>query len=120
MPLELLSSETMTGPVDPYAFQSALDDLRKRIDGPDLKYPVETELTRGYAGDEIVRVANERGCDLVVMGTHGRTGLGRLLMGSVAEFVLPRASCAVLAVKPAQQAVAAKEKRPAAKAASVT
>ncbi len=119
MPLELISSETMTGPVDPLAFKNALDELQKRVDGPDLKYPVETELTRGYAGDEIVRVAKERSCDLIVMGTHGRTGLGRLLMGSVAEFVLPRASCGVLAVKGAAPRRRRRTpSRPAAKAAT--
>jgi nucleotide-binding universal stress UspA family protein len=44
-------------------------------------------------------VAKETGCDLIVMGTHGRTGLGRLLMGSVAETVLRKAPCPVLTVK---------------------
>ena len=72
---------------------------RERIDGPDLKYPVETWFSRGFAPDEIVRVAAEVGCGLIVMGTHGRTGLGRLLMGNTAESVLPEASCPVMIVK---------------------
>jgi nucleotide-binding universal stress UspA family protein len=46
-----------------------------------------------------VRVAEEGGCDLIVMGTHGRTGLRRLVMGSVAEEVLREAPCPVLSVK---------------------
>jgi nucleotide-binding universal stress UspA family protein len=43
-------------------------------------------------------VARERPCDLIVMGTHGRTGLRRRLMGSVAEQVVRGASCPVLTV----------------------
>jgi nucleotide-binding universal stress UspA family protein len=77
---------------------------RKRLEGPDLKYPAETRLVQGDAADEVLRVAEELGCGLIVMGTHGRTGLGRLLMGSVVEFVMPRAACPVLVVKSLQQA----------------
>jgi hypothetical protein len=44
-------------------------------------------------------VARVAGCDLIVMGTHGRSGLARLFMGSVAEKVLREASCPVLTVK---------------------
>jgi nucleotide-binding universal stress UspA family protein len=50
-------------------------------------------------GDVIVRVAQERAVDLIMMGTHGRTGLDHLLLGSVAERVAHRASCAVLLVR---------------------
>jgi nucleotide-binding universal stress UspA family protein len=77
----------------------ALEMVRERTEGPDLKYPVETWFSRGEAPDEIVRVADEIGCDLIVLGTHGRTGLGRLLMGNTAESVLPEASCPVIIVK---------------------
>src|SRR5207248_3655533 len=48
---------------------------------------------------EIERVAEEEACDLIVMGTHGRTGLTRVLMGSVAEAVLRQAPCPVLTVR---------------------
>jgi nucleotide-binding universal stress UspA family protein len=53
----------------------------------------------GDAGKAILDLAQERKCDLIVIGTHGRTGLGRLLMGSVAEQVLRKAQCPVLTVK---------------------
>lgn len=56
-------------------------------------------LLEGHPADEIVRYAAESGADLVVLGTHGRTGLERLLMGSVTESVLRGARCSVLAVK---------------------
>lgn len=60
---------------------------------------VETRLVEGDPIAEIVRLAEDTVCDLIVMGTHGRTGLSRLLMGSVAENVLRKAPCPVLTVK---------------------
>jgi nucleotide-binding universal stress UspA family protein len=66
---------------------------------PDLKPPAERRLEEGDPATEICRVANEAGCELIAIGTHGRTGLGRLLMGSVAEQVVRRAPCPVLTVK---------------------
>lgn len=49
---------------------------------------------------EIVRYAKEQSIDLIVMGTHGRSGLAHVLMGSVAERVVRKAPCAVLTVRP--------------------
>ncbi len=60
---------------------------------------VEHRLAEGDAAEEIVRLTEALGCDLVVMGTHGKTGLGRLLTGSVAEEVLRKAVCPVLVVR---------------------
>ena len=57
------------------------------------------KFLEGDPATEIVRFAGEEGFDLIVMGTHGRTGLDRLLMGSVAEKVLREAPCSVLVVK---------------------
>jgi nucleotide-binding universal stress UspA family protein len=53
----------------------------------------------GSPQNEILQFANEQGVDLIVMGSHGRTGISRLLMGSVAEAVMRRANCPVLVVK---------------------
>jgi nucleotide-binding universal stress UspA family protein len=73
--------------------------LRQRT-VPNLDPAPEYCLTFADAlGDEIRRVADEIRCDLIVLGTHGRTGLGRLLLGSVAEHVLRRAKCPVLTVR---------------------
>jgi nucleotide-binding universal stress UspA family protein len=60
---------------------------------------VEYYLEEGKAVDVILRLAEELRCDLIVMGTHGRTGVGRLVMGSVAEQVVRRALCPVVTVK---------------------
>lgn len=65
----------------------------------DAGIPVETRLEEGEPSREILRVAEEVGCDLIVMGTHGRTGLGRLLMGSVAEAVVRRSPCPVFTLR---------------------
>jgi universal stress protein A len=54
----------------------------------------------GTAADEIVSCAENENIDLIVMASHGRTGLARMLLGSVAEEVLRRANCPVLIVKP--------------------
>lgn len=62
--------------------------------------PVETSVVTGSAGAAIVQAAQDHHADLIVMGTHGRTGLGRLVMGSVAEQVLRHAPCPVLTIKP--------------------
>ena len=61
---------------------------------------VEDVITHGEAASEIVRVAKERGADLIVISSHGRTGLGRILFGSTAESVVRHAPCPVLVVKP--------------------
>ncbi len=65
-----------------------------------LDLPVETHVLGGEPGPAIVAIANDCHADLVVMGTHGRTGLNRMLMGSVAEYVLRNARCPVLTMKP--------------------
>jgi nucleotide-binding universal stress UspA family protein len=57
----------------------------------------------GTPADEIVRFADARDADLIVMGTHGRTGLAHLVMGSVAEHVVRAAPCPVLLVRSSKQ-----------------
>jgi nucleotide-binding universal stress UspA family protein len=56
-------------------------------------------LLHGAISSEIVRFAKDEGYDLIVMGTHGRTGLGHVMLGSVAEKVLRTAPCPVLTVR---------------------
>jgi nucleotide-binding universal stress UspA family protein len=65
----------------------------------DSRITIRHVLLEGDPADEIVRFSREAGMDLIVMGTHGRTGLDRLLLGSVAEKVLRDADCSVLVVK---------------------
>jgi universal stress protein A len=62
--------------------------------------PVTTEVCTGLPGPSIVAAALKHNVDLIVMGTQGRSGLTRLLLGSVAEHVLRHAPCPVLTIKP--------------------
>jgi universal stress protein A len=59
----------------------------------------QVEVAVGHPADTIDRVARERKADLIVMATHGRTGLQHVLLGSVAEKVVRLAPCPVLMVK---------------------
>jgi nucleotide-binding universal stress UspA family protein len=82
----------------------APDEVKQAVEGilarlADRPGQVEVRVESGEPGDAILRAAREGGADLVVMGTHGRTGLSRLLLGSVAEAVLRRASCPVLTIR---------------------
>ena len=62
-----------------------------------IKY--SQHLLVGEPADAIAHFVDEHDIDLIVMGTHGRTGVMRLLMGSVAEEVVRKAKCGVLTVK---------------------
>lgn len=64
-----------------------------------LDIPISHVLLEGDPATEIVRYARDAGMDQIVIGTHGRTGVERLLMGSVAERVMREAPCSVLVVK---------------------
>jgi nucleotide-binding universal stress UspA family protein len=71
----------------------------EQIHPADPRINVRHVLLEGDPAAEIVRYAEESAVDLIVMGTHGRSGLERLLMGSVAEKVMRDAPCSVLVVK---------------------
>lgn len=60
---------------------------------------IERNLVDGSPAREIVRYAEDEGCDLVVMGTHGRGGIDRLLLGSVAERVVRSSNVPVLTIR---------------------
>lgn len=64
---------------------------------------IEEVIVHGEAATEIARVAEERNVDLIIISSHGRTGLGRILFGSTAEAVVRHSSCPVLVVKPPKE-----------------
>lgn len=86
-------------PVDSEGLLKRLREQLHQLHPRDPSIPVEYRLIEGDAAWEITRIAAEMKCDVIVMGTHGRTGLGRLLMGSVAEHVMRQALCPVVTVK---------------------
>jgi nucleotide-binding universal stress UspA family protein len=67
---------------------------------------VATKLLQGGVATEILRCAKEHECDLLVMGTHGRTGMKHVLLGSVAEYLVRVAPCPVLTVRAPARATA--------------
>ena len=77
----------------------ALHKMLTAVVPDDRTVPYEHRMITGDPADEIVALAEEEKADLIVMGTHGRTGLGRLLMGSVAEAVVRCAPCPVFTFK---------------------
>jgi nucleotide-binding universal stress UspA family protein len=101
----------------PSALESATEDAGREHWREQLRQirplnphiPVRHVFLEGDPAAEILRYAADAGVDLIVMGTHGRTGLDRLLLGSVAEKVLRGASRSVLVVKMPKPAPAAKE-----------
>jgi nucleotide-binding universal stress UspA family protein len=85
-------------PAYPPGYREELETRLRSLKAP-AGVAVDYRLEEGFAAAEIVTLAAEASADLIVMGTHGRTGLGRLLLGSVAEQVLRKAKCPVLTVK---------------------
>jgi len=78
---------------------SAWDQLRRVLtSGEQARLDVELWIEWGSPVDEIIRYATEHAIDLISMGTHGRGGVERLLLGSVAEHVVRRGPCPVLTV----------------------
>jgi nucleotide-binding universal stress UspA family protein len=86
-------------PPNPEAFFQEAKEQLNHLKIPNETIDVERRFETGPPAGEILRVAREIPADLIVIGTHGRTGLGRFLMGSVAEQVMRKADCPVLTVK---------------------
>lgn len=83
-----------------YADDIRRDDLAlKAVNSPIPNVKVEHQHRLGNPSEEILKYAKERGVDLIVMGTHGRQGIDRLLMGSVAAEIVRKATCPVITVR---------------------
>ncbi|MBI2388398.1 MAG: universal stress protein [Deltaproteobacteria bacterium] len=79
------------------AARSAIDGVLARVRA---RYPkTEAVVRQGPPAETIVEVARERGCDLIVIGTHGRRGMSHLFLGSVAERVVRSSHVPVLTVR---------------------
>ena len=95
--------------VPPYPVDLVYEDLGHQVRGqfvervaPEVRRTLETEtlVLPGVPFLEILHVARVKRVDLIVMATHGRTGLSHALMGSVTEKVIRRAPCPVLSIRP--------------------
>jgi nucleotide-binding universal stress UspA family protein len=89
----------MTLPTPPESLAVLEEKLRKRAETEGAGVPFDTMVVEGSPAREILRVADEAACDLIVLSTHGRTGLRRVLLGSVAEEVIRHATRPVLTLK---------------------
>ena len=94
-------SELMSPEIRARAESDARAALLQRVpqDKPLSDVPHRTVVVHGMPADEIIRAAEEHGADLIVIATHGHTGLKHLFMGSVAERVIRHVHCAVLVVR---------------------
>jgi nucleotide-binding universal stress UspA family protein len=79
------------------AAQQLVDDGRRR--GVAVRFLV----WHGDPGESIIAAADAEGAEMIVVGSHGRAGVNRLLMGSVSEYVVRHALCPVLVVRPPQR-----------------
>ena len=77
----------------------AVEDWLARFHKHDPMMEVELVIRRGHVAEEILQFADDTRCGLIVISTHARTGLDRMLLGSVAEDVLRGAHCPVLCLK---------------------
>ncbi len=82
-----------------------LEDVRPR----DPAVPFAHKLKMGDPAGEIVRLATDEQAEMIVLGTHGRTGMVRLLMGSVAEAIVRRSPCPVLIYRETAEKLARKQ-----------
>jgi len=103
---EHLSYGEATAHRQPEFYQQQLWDELRRVGPADSAVRVTYQLREGEPAAEIIREAQERPCDLIVMGSHGRTGLARVLLGSKAEQVMRGSPCPVLLVKSASSPAA--------------
>ena len=81
------------------AVRENLERLKEEIARRGIE--VQSDMRRGSTSFEIISFAQEREIDLIIMGTHGWSGLDHVLMGSTAEAVVRKAPCPVLTVRPA-------------------
>lgn len=80
-------------------YQQALQEKLRWLHPTETPVAVEARLIEGDAATEILRVAEDGTCDLIVMGTHGRKGASGQAIGSVAEKVIGNAPCPVIVVR---------------------
>lgn len=83
--------------------RTAQQRVAERTVADDPAVRIESEVLFGHGAKTIAEYAAERGVDMIVMGTHGRTGVAHLLLGSVAERLVRTAPCPVLTVRQARQ-----------------
>jgi len=90
--------------------QPLIEGLQKKLKKAGVK--ADTRVAKGIPAVEIIEKARKDHFDMIIMGTHGRTGIQRFMLGSVAERVVRTAPCPVLTVRGLSNRVAARNKTP--------
>jgi nucleotide-binding universal stress UspA family protein len=106
------SSATILGEFYDTLYRESEEQLQQLVDTyPQDGVQVERVVDQGMASESILALAEARKADLIVMGTHGRRGFDQLMLGSVTERVMRKASCPVLIVnKPSHDLIRSDEK----------
>ena len=81
--------------------QATLQQQLSATDYRTLPYGVKVEIIEGIADDAIAQFVIDNEIDILIVGTHGRRGISRLILGNTVERILPQVHCSVIAVKPA-------------------
>jgi nucleotide-binding universal stress UspA family protein len=87
-------------PISESEARSALSEIAREHVGNKVRYEIYTKIG-GEPASEVLRAVEELGADSVVISTHGRKGIGRFILGSVAERVVGESPCPVLTVRAA-------------------
>jgi nucleotide-binding universal stress UspA family protein len=103
---EPLPAFPAAAPIGPERLRKVEDDLRAFVEPAGSNPPAEVVVREGDPADEILAEASDSGANLLVLGTHGRRGFERWMLGSVTERVARRAPCSVLGVPAAAGAAA--------------
>jgi nucleotide-binding universal stress UspA family protein len=113
---ELLKSRTLMEYLE-YEYERArdlTDTILNRIRAALPQVEVDAEVMEGHPARRILAIATAWGADLIILGSHGRTGISELLLGSVSHAVISNAPCSVAVIQPirAAQQNQAKQKEP--------
>ncbi len=101
-PQEEVMGEFGMPPPEPEPSDEQFAERLRGLLQPGSPVRAEAMVIRGTATEEIVRVAKQQRCDLIVMGTHGRKGLSRLFHANIADHVARHAPCPVMALRSSQ------------------
>ena len=77
--------------------EEILESAREKADAAGV--PVTTHLRQGHAGSQIVSLAEDLGVDLIILGSHGKSGVDRLFLGSVTDYVVRNSSITTTVVR---------------------
>ena len=100
---DTVAANFLGSPVDPKQHQEEIWEQLRKFEPTSMKVDFTHKLLVGSPGEKICEYATSKPFDFVVIGTRGRSGLTRAIMGSVAEYIVRHADCPVISVKPSNE-----------------